>query len=83
MGSGKTTLGKILAKHLNLAFIDLDSYIESEYNLSVHEIFDKYGEEYGVKFKYFETKLNEDTVGLAAGYALGYGLSLVFGDDWS
>jgi shikimate kinase len=45
MGSGKTTLGKILAEHLNLDFIDLDSYIESEYNLSVHEIFNKYGED--------------------------------------
>lgn len=45
MGSGKTTLGKILAKHLNLDFIDLDSYIESKYNLSIHEIFDKYGED--------------------------------------
>ena len=30
--------------------------------------FEKYGEEFGLKFKYFETKLNEDTVGLAAGY---------------
>lgn len=45
MGSGKTTLGKILAKQLNLDFIDLDLYIESKYNLSIHEIFDKYGED--------------------------------------
>ncbi|MBR4013782.1 MAG: 2-hydroxyacid dehydrogenase [Clostridia bacterium] len=30
--------------------------------------FDKFGEEHGVKFKYFETKLNEDTVELASGY---------------
>ncbi len=30
--------------------------------------FDKYGEEYGIKFKYFETKLNEDTVDLARGF---------------
>ena len=30
--------------------------------------FDRYGKEYGVKFKYFETKLNEDTVDLAQGY---------------
>lgn len=30
--------------------------------------FDKYGKEYGVTFKYFETKLNEDTVELAQGY---------------
>lgn len=30
--------------------------------------FEKYGEQYGVNFKFFETKLNEDTVDLAAGY---------------
>lgn len=30
--------------------------------------FEKYGKEYGIKFKYFETKLNEDTVDLAQGY---------------
>ncbi|MBQ8817731.1 MAG: 2-hydroxyacid dehydrogenase [Clostridia bacterium] len=30
--------------------------------------FDKFGGEHGVKFKYFETKLNEDTVELASGY---------------
>jgi len=30
--------------------------------------FDKFGGEHGLKFKYFETKLNEDTVELASGY---------------
>jgi len=30
--------------------------------------FDKYGNEQGITFKYFETKLNEDTVDLANGY---------------
>ncbi len=30
--------------------------------------FEKYGFELGIKFKYFETKLNEDTVELAQGY---------------
>ncbi|MBE5948535.1 MAG: 2-hydroxyacid dehydrogenase [Lachnospiraceae bacterium] len=30
--------------------------------------FDKYGQEQGITFKYFETKLNEDTVDLANGY---------------
>ncbi len=30
--------------------------------------FEKYGKEYSVKFKYFETKLNEDTASLAKGY---------------
>ena len=30
--------------------------------------FDRYGKEQGITFKYFETKLNEDTVDLANGY---------------
>ena len=30
MGSGKSTLGKKLAHNLELEFIDLDSYIETE-----------------------------------------------------
>lgn len=30
--------------------------------------FEKFGDEFGVKFKYFETKLNEDTVELANGF---------------
>lgn len=30
--------------------------------------FDRYGGQYGIEYKYFETKLNADTVGLAEGY---------------
>jgi len=30
--------------------------------------FERYGKEYGVEFKYYETKLNSDTVELASGY---------------
>ena len=30
--------------------------------------FEKYGQQYGVNFKFFETKLNEDTVDLAKGF---------------
>ena len=30
--------------------------------------FDRYGSDAGIEFKYFETKLNEDTVDLARGY---------------
>ncbi len=30
--------------------------------------FDRYGKQHGIVFKYFETKLNEDTVDLARGY---------------
>ena len=39
MGSGKSTVGRKLAKRLNLNFIDLDKYIESEMNSSITELF--------------------------------------------
>ena len=45
---------------MKFAFFDAKPYDKPSFN--------KYGEEYGVKFKYFETKLNEDTVELAQGY---------------
>ncbi len=43
MGSGKSTLGSLLADSLELPFIDLDSYIESSLGLSIQEIFDQKG----------------------------------------
>lgn len=45
-GSGKTTLGKKLAKELNFDWIDSDSYIENVEGKSVAEIFETQGEEY-------------------------------------
>lgn len=45
---------------MKIAFFDAKPYDRPS--------FDKYGSEAGFKFKYFETKLNEDTVDLAHGY---------------
>ena len=45
---------------MKIAFFDAKPYDKPS--------FDKQGTEKGVYFKYFETKLNEDTVDLAAGY---------------
>ncbi|MBE6542041.1 MAG: 2-hydroxyacid dehydrogenase [Ruminococcaceae bacterium] len=44
---------------MKIAFFDTKPYDKPA--------FDKFGAEYGVDFKYYETKLNEDTVGLAEG----------------
>lgn len=52
--SGKTTTGKVLAKKLGRDFYDTDELIEKEENLSVSEIFAKYGEEY---FRDAETRI--------------------------
>lgn len=45
MGAGKTTLGRALAKELDIQFIDLDSYIEKRLCKSVSQIFAENGEE--------------------------------------
>ena len=45
MGSGKSTVGKALAKKLNLSFIDMDDYIEERNFRSIPQIFADDGEE--------------------------------------
>jgi shikimate kinase len=45
MGAGKTTVGKCLAKELNMDFYDLDWYIESRMRKTVKQIFYEVGEE--------------------------------------
>ena len=44
MGSGKTTVGKLLAQKLGYRFFDLDSEIENERGLNASGIFDEEGE---------------------------------------
>lgn len=46
MGSGKTSLGKLLAKKLNFDFLDTDRHIEEQENCSIQEIFNSKGESY-------------------------------------
>ena len=46
MGSGKTSFGKKLAKHLMFDFYDLDNEVEKQESLSVSTIFNQNGEEY-------------------------------------
>lgn len=46
MGTGKTSLGKILANKLGCAFVDLDQKIEADNGMSIPEIFERYGEEH-------------------------------------
>ena len=45
MGSGKTTVGKALAKEIGLPFYDLDWYIENRMRKKVSQIFAERGEE--------------------------------------
>jgi shikimate kinase/3-dehydroquinate synthase len=46
MGAGKTSVGKRLAAKLGLPFIDADAEIEAGAQLTIPEIFEKFGEAY-------------------------------------
>ncbi|MDR0750165.1 MAG: shikimate kinase [Tannerellaceae bacterium] len=54
MGAGKTTVGKELARQMNLSFIDLDHYIEARYHKTVRQLFQEKGE---VVFRDIECKM--------------------------
>ena len=54
MGSGKTTIGKLLSKELNFDFLDTDKIIELKEQMSCKEIFKKKGENY---FRIMEMQL--------------------------
>jgi shikimate kinase len=53
MGSGKTTLGRLLAEKTGFAFIDTDELIETSEGRSIKDIFDTDGE---AAFRQLETK---------------------------
>jgi shikimate kinase len=44
MGSGKSTIGRLLAERLGWQFADLDQEIEAQQETSIAELFDKMGE---------------------------------------
>ncbi len=54
MGSGKSSVGKLIAKKINYNFIDTDKLIEKKENKSINQIFAKNGEEY---FRALEKKI--------------------------
>ena len=53
MGSGKTSIGKILAKNNHLSFLDTDHEIIRGCGYSIPDIFEKFGEEH---FRNLETE---------------------------
>ena len=46
MGSGKSTVGRLLAEKMGMRFIDTDTYIEQKEGMTISEIFARKGENY-------------------------------------
>ena len=53
MGSGKTTIGRRLSYRLKQTMTDTDKLIEKQQNLSIPELFERYGES---RFRELETE---------------------------
>ena len=58
MGSGKTTVGKKLARQLQYRFIDMDEVFEEKYHIQVADFFEKYDEN---SFREIESNLIKET----------------------
>ena len=54
MGSGKSSIGDLVSKKLNLPFIDIDNLIVENVGMSISQIFEKKGEDY---FRNIEEKI--------------------------
>ncbi len=56
MGSGKTTVGRLLGKLSGMNYVDLDRYIEKKYDTTIKKIFEEHGEDYFRDLEYEVTK---------------------------
>jgi shikimate kinase len=70
MGSGKSSVGRELANTLQIPFIDLDAYMEELNQLSISEIFSRFGE---IKFRKLEKQALEEVLSLNQDFVLSVG----------
>ncbi|WP_158587507.1 shikimate kinase [Neobacillus notoginsengisoli] len=73
MGSGKSTVGRLLGKVLDLPFMDMDDEIVGVNGKSINQIFKDHGEEY---FRNLETGLLESIPSQGGVIATGGGVVL-------
>lgn len=76
-GSGKSSIGRNLAKNLNREFIDIDKEIEKNQNMSIPNIFKNYGEQY---FRNIEKEMVEK-VGKLQGKVISTGGGVIIDSD--
>ena len=71
MGSGKSSIGSLVAKKLKLNFIDIDNEIEKNLNTTIKKIFEIKGEDYFRKIEEQTTlkklKLSSSVISLGGG----------------
>ena len=72
MGSGKSSVGKLLANKLQFSIIDIDKEIEKNEKLSIKEIFEEKGENYfgEIESKYLLRERNSAVVSCGGGIIL-------------
>tara|TARA_Y100000768_G_C23906545_1_gene647820 strand:- start:727 stop:1239 length:513 start_codon:yes stop_codon:yes gene_type:complete len=71
MGSGKSTIGSLVAKKLKLNFVDIDKEIEKKLKITIKKIFENKGEDYFRKVEEQTTlrklKLNSSVISIGGG----------------
>lgn len=75
MGCGKSHIGRILSKKLEIPFVDLDEYIVKKENMTIPEIFDQKGEPY---FRQLEADCLKE---LSDGYIVATGGGALINDN--
>ena len=71
MGSGKSTIGSLVANKLKLNFVDIDREIEKKFKTTIKKIFENKGEDYFRKVEEQTTlrklKLNSSVISIGGG----------------
>lgn len=72
MFSGKSTVGKLLAKSMGYEHIDTDHMFESLYNISINNFFEKYGQDLfrELEHKLLLTLIEKDNIIISTGGGL-------------
>ena len=72
-GTGKTTIGKLLSKKLNITFFDTDFMIEKKYSMPLHHVVNMYNVEFHIIEKnMLYSVMNEQKAVISPGGSIVY-----------
>ena|SRR5690348_3617462 len=77
-GSGKSTVGRVLAARLGRPFLDVDTLIEEEYGERVPTMYRRYGEDY---FRACESRMLAKAASIAEGAVIATGGGIVMREE--